>query len=266
MLSPRLDIHSPERQIRNLPLFKAGRLLAEFIRAIFILWILFPRLDRPQRLDHGRRWAQRILLILGIEIQCDGVSMPAGAGLVVSNHLSWLDILVIQSLMPAVFVAKAEVRGWPLIGWMAHSCATIFVNRSSRVSAREMADSAASLIEQGFSVVAFPEGTSGDGRDLGTFHSNIFEGAIKTGALVQPVTLKHLHGLTGMPTTAAIYIDDMTLMDSLKNVLATSNLIIQVHLGDCIASAGHGRKSLAQHAHQSIRDQLLTPARQTSHR
>lgn len=266
MLHSRLLFHSPDRQMRHLPLLKVGRLLAEFIRAIFILWVLFPRLDRRKRLDHGRRWAQRILLILGIEIQCEGASLPAGASLVVSNHLSWLDILVIQSLMPAVFVAKAEVRGWPLIGWMAHSCATIFVNRSSRVSAREMADSAASLIEQGLSVVAFPEGTSGDGRDLGAFHSNIFESAITTGALVQPVTLTHLHGLTGMPTRATLFIDDMTLMDSLKNVLAMPNIKIQVHLGDCIPSAGHGRKSLAQQAHQSIRDQLLTPARQAAMR
>lgn len=259
MLSPPLVFQPPDRQMRNLTLFKAGRLLAQFIKAIFILWVLFPRLDRPQRLAHGHKWAQRVLRILGVEIQCDGASLPATAGLVVSNHLSWLDILVIQSLMPAVFVAKAEVRGWPLIGWMAHSCATIFVNRSSRLSAREMADSAASLIEQGFSVVAFPEGTSGDGSELGAFHSNIFEAAIKAGALVQPVTLKHLHALTGMPARAALFIDDMTLMDSLKNVRATPNIKIQVHLGDCIPSAGHGRKSLAQQAHQSIRDHLLTP-------
>lgn len=266
MLYPPMVTPSPDRQLRDLPLFKAGRLLAEFIRAVCILLVLFPRLDRSQRLDHGRKWAQRVLLVLGIEIQCHGAPLPAAAGLVVSNHLSWLDILVIQSLMPAVFVAKAEVRGWPLIGWMAHSCATIFVNRSSRLSAREMADSTASLIEQGFSVVAFPEGTSGDGSELGAFHSNVFEGAIKTGALVQPVTLKHLHGLTGMPTRAALFIDDMTLMDSLKNVLAMPNITIQVHLGDCIPSVGHGRKSLALHAHQSIRDQLLTPARQTVNR
>lgn len=81
----------------------------------------------------------------------------------------------------------------------------------------------------------------------------------------------HHHGQVsgieiGIPTRAPLFIDDMTLMDSLKNVLAMPNIKIQVHLGDCIPSAGHGRKSLAQHAHQSIRAQLLTPALQTANR
>ncbi|MFZ4480688.1 MAG: lysophospholipid acyltransferase family protein [Rhodoferax sp.] len=241
---------------RRIPMFKLIRLLLELSRASLILWLQFPRLERDRKLLEIQRWASKILLILQVEIQCEGSLPDQSNALVVANHVSWLDILVIQSLMPGVFVAKAEVRRWPLFGMLAQACSTIFVERSSRASARTMVDGALRAFEQGYSVVAFPEGTSSDGVDLAAFHSNVFECAIKAQTPVRPVTLRYVEGQTGLPCEAALFIGEMTLTSSLRRVMATSTIKTLVHIGDCIHVAGQTRKSLSVQAHRHIRSQL----------
>ncbi len=255
-LSQTLAADSTLSGVRSVPLFKLLRLAAEITRGGLILWLQFPRLGRDGRLVEIQRWAQNILQILEIEVQCDGVRGAPHAALVVANHLSWLDVLVVQSLMPGVFVAKSEVRHWPLIGSMAAACATIFVDRSSRQSARTMVDGTLAAFAQGYSVVAFPEGTSSDGSDLAAFHANIFEGAIKAQTQIQPLTLRYVHAHSGLPSKEALFIDDMTLASSLRSVLKSSSIRSHVHVGGAISSLGHNRKSLAHQAHQSIREQL----------
>lgn len=241
---------------RGFPLVKILRLMAEFTRAGLVLWLLFPRLQRDDKLKQIQRWASKVLLILEVQVQCDRPPATDGAGLVVANHLSWLDILVIQSLRPGVFVAKSEVRRWPLVGSMAQACATIFVERSSPRSTLAMVNGTLRAFEQGYSVVAFPEGTSSNGSDLAVFRANIFEGAIKARTHVQPVTLSYLHAQTGLPHDAAHFTGDMSLVSSLRRVMAGSTIKTLVHFGERIHSQGHSRKSLANQAQQSIRAQL----------
>ncbi|MDD5336341.1 MAG: lysophospholipid acyltransferase family protein [Rhodoferax sp.] len=238
------------------PLVKLLRLALEFFRATLVLWLLFPRLERDDKLRQIQRWAKNVLLILEVEVQCDGPLPAPCAGLMVANHLSWLDILVLQSLLPGVFVAKAEVRRWPLVGWMAQACATIFVERSSRQSARRMIESALAALQQGYPVIAFPEGTSSDGSDLAHFHANIFESAIKAHSHVQPVTLKYLDSATGRPSEAALFTGDMTLVASLRTVMAQPGIKTRVQFGERIPTRGQNRKSLALQAHRIIRAQL----------
>jgi 1-acyl-sn-glycerol-3-phosphate acyltransferase len=221
-----------------------------------VLWLKFPRLRRDQRLHEIQRWATRVLLILDIEVQYSGPLNMTSAVLVVANHLSWLDVLVIQSLKPGVFVAKAEVQHWPLVGWMARACATIFVQRASPRSARDMVDATMNAFDQGYSVIAFPEGTSSNGSDVGVFHANIFEGAIKARTGIQPISLRYVDAATGLPNETAHFTGDMTLVSSLRKVMASRSIKTQVHIGACIGSQGHTRKSLAMQAQQSIRRQL----------
>ncbi len=238
------------------PIVKLLRLAAEFSRAGLVLWLKFPRLHRDERLHEMQRWAKRVLLILDIEVQHSGPLTMTPAALVVANHLSWLDVLVLQSLKPGVFVAKAEVQHWPLVGLMARACATIFVQRASPRSARTMIDDTMNAFDQGYSVIAFPEGTSSDGSDVGVFHANIFEGAIKARAGIQPISLRYVHAATGLPNEAAHFTGAMMLVSSLRKVMASRSIKTQVHIGACIGSQGHTRKSLANQAHQRIRQQL----------
>ena len=235
----------------------------QFGRGAWIVAVRFPAWPKAQRLQAIQRWASQLLAILEIEVHSNQLPQTGFAGLVVSNHLSWLDILVLQSLMPGSFVAKKEVRQWPVVGYLAQACATIFVDRSSPRSARSMVDDTAAAIAQGYAVVVFPEGTSSNGQALGDFHANIFESAIRAQAPVQLLSLQYVDRTTGSAAAAAHFIDDMTLMASLKDVMASSSIQARVHIGDCLSADGHTRKSLALQAHQRIRAHLCTPALET---
>ena len=235
----------------------------QFGRGAWIVTLRFPGWQKAQKLQAIQRWAQQLLAILEIEVHSNKLPQADFSGLVVSNHLSWLDILVLQSLMPGCFVAKTEVRRWPVVGYLAQACATIFVDRSSPRSARSMVDDTAAAIAQGYAVVVFPEGTSSNGQALGDFHANIFESAIRAQAPVQLLSLQYLDSSSGKAASAAHFIDDMTLMTSLKDVIATSTIQARVHIGECIGAAGHTRKTLALHAHQTIRTHLFSPAYDT---
>jgi 1-acyl-sn-glycerol-3-phosphate acyltransferase len=242
-------LHPRPGQPRALKLL---RLALQFARGTCVVALRFPSLGSTQKQQAIQRWAQQVLAVLEIEVHTNTPAPQGFAGLVVSNHLSWLDVLVLQSLMPAAFVAKTEVRRWPLVGYMAQACATIFVDRASARSAHAMVDHTVAAIAQGQAIAVFPEGTSSDGTGLGRFHANIFESAIRAQAPVQLLTLKYLDRTTGAVDTAAHFTGDMTLLASLQRVTATSRIRAQVHIGDCISAQGHSRKSLALQAHTQM--------------
>ncbi len=246
----------PTHTLRTSRLLKSLRIVALFGHAAWLVALRFPRWQQQQRLDAVQRWARQVLAVLQIEVLSTQAAPAGFAGLVVCNHLSWLDILVLQSLMPGCFVAKKEVRRWPVVGYLAQACATIFVDRSSPRSARAMVEHTAAAIAQGYAVVVFPEGTSSDGSSVGSFHANIFESAIRAGSAVQLLTLRYRDRTTGELARSAHFIDDMTLLASLKSVMRTSTIQACVHMGDCIAAQGHSRKSLAQLSHTKIQAQL----------
>lgn len=250
--------NSPRLPSRGSALGKWLGIALQFGRGAWIVTLRFPRLPQARRLDEIQRWARQLLAILQIEVHSNALPPSGFAGLVVSNHLSWLDVLVLQSLMPGTFVAKTEVRRWPVVGYLAQACATIFVDRSSPRSARSMVDDTAAAIAQGYAVVVFPEGTSSNGETLGSFHANIFESAIRAQAPVQLLHLRYIDTATGQAAAAAHFIDDMTLLSSLRDVLATSTIQARVHIGERICAIGHTRKSLALHAHEKISAQTHT--------
>ena len=179
---------------KNLP----GNLRAVFrlLRAgVHLLWaavlvgIVFPALGQSPRDRLKQRWAAQLLDMLGIQWQAEGATMEAG--LCVANHISWLDIIVITASMPSTFLAKEEVRRWPLIGWISTQAGTCYVQRGSRMAAYRSTDNMTSLLQTGQRVVVFPEGTSSDGRDVLPFHSALVQSAINARVALQPVALRY---------------------------------------------------------------------------
>ena len=125
-----------------------------------------------------QRHARRMLKIVRLEA-CAGGPVPT-RGLLVSNHLGYLDVLVIASLAPAVFVAKSEVKSWPVIGWLTQLGGTLFVDRGRRTHVSRVNDAIQAVLEQGALVVLFPEGTSSDGRTVLPFKSSLLEPAAQS--------------------------------------------------------------------------------------
>ena len=137
-----------------------------------------------------RWWSRGMMRIFGLRIRSTGVQSPV-ATLFVANHVSWVDIIVLHSTRLMGFVAKQEINGWPVVGWMARRAQTIFHKRGSQDSLGDVMDTMVRRLRTGRSVGAFPEGGTRDGKALGPFHARIFFAAVEAPAPVQPVAIQY---------------------------------------------------------------------------
>lgn len=167
---------------------------------VVLLTILLPtrgiRLAGGERLDHRmiRAWQGGLMRVFGFRVRRVGAPLP-DATLFVANHVSWVDIVALHSQRMMGFVAKKEIAGWPVVGWLAAHGETIFHQRGSQESLGGVLDEMRARLGEGRSVGVFPEGRTRDGREVGPFHARIFLAAVEAGVPVQPVALRYgAHG------------------------------------------------------------------------
>lgn len=204
------------------------QILLHVICGICKLSLLFPFLHREQKDRHIQQWSKKLLTIFNIQLRVIGADkLPSSPYLLASNHISWLDIHVINAFKPVRFVAKSEVRGWPVFGWMAEQLGTVFIRRDSARHARAVVDQMAQVLKLE-SVCIFPEGTSTAGATVLPFKPNLFESAILAHAPVFPIAIAYRLRSTGLRSDAPAFIGDMGLLESMSNVIG--NRDIEVHL------------------------------------
>jgi 1-acyl-sn-glycerol-3-phosphate acyltransferase len=209
-------------------------------------------LSLPRRGRIRQRWSQRLLRILGIELQINGAPLVE-RGLLVANHVSWVDIFVINALTPAAFVSKAEVRQWPLIGWLAAVNETVFLRRGSRGHARIINDEIAQRMRDDRHVALFPEGTTTDGSQVLHFHAALLQPAILTGHPIQPLALRY-RTPAGEFTRAAAYDGDVSLGECLTSIVTSGHIVAQLHLLPPIDVTRAHRREIASSAQSAIAD------------
>jgi 1-acyl-sn-glycerol-3-phosphate acyltransferase len=155
--------------------------------------VTIPFFARTKRLRSRAAWLHRwsgfACRVIGIRITTRGAMPPSG--LLVSNHLSYLDVIVLSSIRPCVFVAKRDVAGWPLFGWLARAAGTIFVDRQHRLSSPAVVDLVRATLASGSVVVLFPEGTSSDGSTVLPFKSALLESAVQLRCPVASVSIQY---------------------------------------------------------------------------
>jgi lyso-ornithine lipid O-acyltransferase len=216
--------------------------------------ISIPFVRRDRRL-HARaawlhKWCRFACRILGIRLRTHG-SMPS-SGLLVSNHLSYLDIIVLSSIRPCVFVAKRDVARWPLIGWLAHAAGTIFVDRERRLSSRKVVNGIRDAIAGGLVVVLFPEGTSSDGLTVLPFKSALLESAVQLGSPIAVASIEYALDY-GSVAEEVCYWRDMTLVPHLLNLLFKSEIRANYSFSLAKIRAGN-RKEIAR----ELRDEIVS--------
>ncbi|WP_222871312.1 lysophospholipid acyltransferase family protein [Nonomuraea sp. PA05] len=173
-----------------------------------------------------RLWALLMLRALGIRLEVHGTG---GAGeLVVANHVSWLDPLVVAATVPSRPLAKQEVAGWPVIRTLVAGAGALFIDRERLMALPSAVAAVAGALRAGDTVVAFPEGTTWCGREMGGFRPAVFQAAIDAGAAVRPATLRYREG--PLPSTRACFVGDDSLLASLLRVTATRDLVVEVTL------------------------------------
>jgi 1-acyl-sn-glycerol-3-phosphate acyltransferase len=210
---------------------RAVALVLALVMCILRYWLL--RLRGPITMERRAQWVQAsakgILTGLGITYQVEG--QPPTRGLVVSNHLSYLDILILSAAMPCFFVAKMEIGGWPFFGKAARLGGTIFLDRSSLSSAMSVAEQMAERLKLPIPVLLFPEGTSTDGSQVLPFHPRLIDPATSTGVQITAAAVSYvIEG--GVEERELCWFGDTEFVPHLLKALETPGFSATVQFGE----------------------------------
>jgi 1-acyl-sn-glycerol-3-phosphate acyltransferase len=262
----RLPAMPPHQSIQNTPTHKFirgirwVRLFAHIAWALTMAAVIFPRVTVITRAHITQRWSAKLLRLLNIVLSIHG-ARPADAArnlIIVSNHVSWLDIFVINAAQPSLFVAKSEIRDWPLAGWLCEKSGTIFVRRAKRSDTGRINDEMRDALATGATVGLFPEGTTTAGDRLLKFHSSLFEPAVANAAIVGPVAIRYLTS-EGERNDAAAYHGDIGFSDSIRQIISQKSMIAEITFAPPISAAGITRRQLAQKSEAAIAAILDVP-------
>jgi len=225
--------------------------------------LLFGRVDAKRQQRLTSRWSRQLLTLLGVRI--DSAIDPAhiGHGLLVSNHISFIDIFVINALLPSAFVAKSDVRQWPLIGGLCRRTGTVFIERGKRKAAELTRQRMLAALVAGQRLAIFPEGTTTRGDRVLPFHGALFQSAIDAAVPVHALALCYF-ARDGTPSTAPAYIDETSLIRCLITILESGGLVAQIQLATSFAPPLAERRHLAHRAHQAIAAALGHPGHRDS--
>jgi 1-acyl-sn-glycerol-3-phosphate acyltransferase len=232
--------------------WRLARLVLHLLQGLGTCALVFPWAGAPLRERLVRRWSARLLRICRVEVGGQEAGhAPLQHALIVSNHISWLDIFVINALHPCRFVAKAEIRAWPVLGWLVAQAGTVFIARGNRRDLRHIFKGLVDALAQRQRVAFFPEGTTSSQGSLLPFHANLFEAAIDAGAPVQPYALSYLDAAGGWHA-AVDYTGDTTFVDSIFRILGGEPVHARLQCLAPIDAAGAHRRQLAKAAHDAI--------------
>ena len=240
-----------------LRLYRTARICAHLLEGVATTTFLFPLLRTRTQKALIRLWSRRLLRMLNIDMRLRGALFTSdGNVLLVSNHVSWLDIIVLSSVHPVRFIAKAELARLPLIGRMLRKVGTLFVERARKQDTRRVNRGASHALARGDIVAVFPEGTTSDGTDVLPFKSALLQPIIDANGHIQPVALRY-RASSGEVSVLPAYVGELTLLASLWRITSAPSLIVDVHASPMLATQAAHRRDLARAAEAAIRAALL---------
>lgn len=238
------------RIARILCVVALGLLMAATVRLLQLTRISD---SEARRLRWSRAFMAQLTRALPFEVSVHG-QLPIEPMLWVGNHVSWTDIPLLGMLAPLAFLSKAEVRGWPVAGWLAEQAGTLFIRRGagdSQLTRRQMT----LQLQGGAPVLIYPEGTTTDGRALRTFHGRLLASALDAEVALQPIAIRYERN--GQLDPLAPFIGEDDLLSHLMRLLRAERSQVQVHLLAPIASAGKERAALAHECQMAVQQALF---------
>jgi lyso-ornithine lipid O-acyltransferase len=239
------------RRLRRSLWLVAHLVLGALLCAVWLapLTRLRPRHAPRLRARLVRGWMRTLLGILNVRVHSTGAPHPAPT-LVVSNHISWLDIPCVFACLDGVFVAKSDVARWPLIGALASGIGTIFMARGRESDTAAAAERMTWLLAQSERVVIFPEGTSTDGAEVRIFHARLFQAAIRAGTVVQAVAIHYPHA-RDLPSVVP-FVGNDDFVQHLWRLLGEASIEAQLRFCAPLTAAGQTRRALATRTRSQI--------------
>ncbi|MCP9439336.1 MAG: 1-acyl-sn-glycerol-3-phosphate acyltransferase [Nitrospira sp.] len=222
------------------------RLIGKLSEALILVCLVFPRIESSRHDGIIERWCREVLDILNINVSWQGRPMPGqvSSAMFVANHISWIDVLLLNACRRMCFVAKMEVRSWPLIGWIAARTGTLFFKRTSPHHLAHVMQSIAARLGRGDCIALFPEGTTTNGTSVHTFHSGLLESAIRANVPIWPIGIRYLKPDGSLDADIA-FIGSESLVSSILNVLSRPTTFAYVSFSNPIDSSTGDRRHLA---------------------
>ncbi|PPD39528.1 MAG: 1-acyl-sn-glycerol-3-phosphate acyltransferase [Methylobacter sp.] len=225
------------------------------VAGCFIAGVIFPSVNllctvktaRNHRDALKKRWLCWFSSIVNLNVIKEG-DFSGQPGLIVSNHVSWLDIILIGQYLPAYFVAKSDIASWPVFGFMSRQAGTVFIRRGEKKHIFETAEKMVWLLKQNRNIIVFPEGTTTRGEDVLHFHASLFQPALLTKATIFPVAIQYL----GDAKHLAPFVDDDDLLPHLINMLSLDRIDVRLSVLPMIDGTGKSRHAVSHEARELI--------------
>lgn len=194
--------------------------------------ILLPLASKPQKAKLIKWWCKHLLGAFNLRVISHGhvpaANTPLTTTMFVANHISWADIHALNSIVSVRFIAKSEIRNWPIFGYLVSRANTLFIDRSKRQDAKRTIDIAAQSLQSGDNLCLFPEGTTTDGTSIKPFKSSLIQAAILSGATIWPVAIRYPHPDGGVNVDVA-YAGETTMAESMQQILSQKQPVIELH-------------------------------------
>ncbi len=262
------DAHmTPPPAHRLIRFFRWTRMILHLLQGLLVTGLVYPRIAPATRARITQLWSIKMLRILNITLVASGARPEVGSKklFLVANHVSWLDIFVINATQPSRFVAKSEIRDWPIAGWLCEAAGTIFVRRTKRSDTTRINAIIHDVLDSGDTVAIFPEGTTTLGDRLLKFHTSLFEPAVVNQAIVTPAAICY-RNINGAPSAATVFVGNITFSQSISAIIAEHNLQASIIFAPGIPTDLKSRREAAEAAENAIADLLNVPRSQSHQR
>ncbi|MEP7206875.1 MAG: lysophospholipid acyltransferase family protein [Casimicrobiaceae bacterium] len=251
------DRNRPPRRLRTaLPVrvLRIARAGVHLVQGLATIAIVFPRVAAATRQRLVQAWSARLLDIFSLDLRVAGelTSRRERGLMIAANHVSWLDIFVINAVAPARFIAKHELAHWPVAGRLISGVGTLYIDRMSRRHLHEANAVVGASLAAGDTVAMFPEGRIGDGSDVLHFHGSLLQPVVAQGAPLQPMAICY-RSRDGRGTSAPVWLDGLSFLGSVWRVTSLQTTRVDVTILAALAGEGGQRRALAQAAETSIR-------------
>lgn len=236
-----------------MPKLRFCRVLLHVFSGVFTCGVIFPFIGAQKRSAFVKHWSSDFLRLCKVRVQLIDRSggQIADHALIVANHVSWLDIFVINSWQACHFVAKSDIRSWPIAGWLSAQAGTIFLARGKQREVRRVYEGLVQQLQENKRIAFFPEGTTGAQGEVLAFHANLFEAAIEARVPILPFAIRYIDP-DGSLHGAVDFVGEMSFGESMKYILRAGEITAELIQLPSIPTEGAHRREVAQVARESV--------------
>ena len=242
--------------------YRIARILIHTLAGLFIASVLLPFASKPCKRRLIKWWCKYLLAAFNVRVITLGyippTDKPVTNTMLVANHISWADIHALNSVVPLRFIAKSEIKTWPIFGYLATKANALFIDRTKRHDAARIVEATAQSLKDGDNLCLFPEGTTTDGTEVKPFKSSLIQAAIHANAIIYPVAIRYPRP-DGSINTEVAYAGEVTLPESMQQVLSQKQPVVELHFLAPIATADladKDRRLLTSHIQMLITKKL----------